>query len=577
MSRVSNGARCLASAWRVDPGACATDPHGIVGIADVVEMLHPLISLVAPHQRRDEVLLEPRDDLQPRDYQVECRDRMFDHGFCIGGVIKGPCGEPPSLIAPPTPALYRHRRPSLSKPPPPLTHPPTMLLCLRRPHPQKPSHPRTNLVCATALPLPLPLPSGCGKSLIGFLVAERTQHPFLVLTTRFAEQWAAQLARAYTANGAVVMLDAKTRTSDIAGKRVAAVITTYHVYHMLRDSTVVKLIELMLRGGGIVVLDEVHVAAAPCYLDCVRRIRTQGIVCVGLTATLVREDDELPKLVGCIGDVRASISRKRLVAEGHVMDVACTNIVLPCAATRLLPQIKSARVRSALLALALEKELLLSIILKDLAARGHRVIVFVDDLQCLEESRERAAENAPGVPILGPISMHTPPPVRERLLQRFRTSERACVLWMSRTGDDAMDVPVASAVIMLWHHWASRRQHVQRLGRISRPSEQPSVAYVLLSNTRRELQKAKHRDGYLAEHGFAPRTVAVAASEYGAAFGEAIGAAGDVAARTRTLLRELLARMDRPLAPPKPRPAQRAKPARRPGKLRRRLMRGGAQ
>jgi DNA excision repair protein ERCC-3 len=111
--------------------------------------------------------------------------------------------------------------------------------------------------------------------------------------------------------------------------------------------------------------------------------------------------------------------------------------------------------------------------------------------------------------------MSTPREERRVIIDSFEHSTNAAILFVSRTGDEALDVPSASAGIVFWNHWASRRQIVQRIGRLSRVSIGPSpVFYVLLADDPREIQASKHREEYLSSHGFVVDNVALADSRF---------------------------------------------------------------
>lgn len=386
------------------------------------------------------------------------------------------------------------------------------------------------------------MPCGSGKTAVGCAILACQNKPFLILTTRYPEQWMQHICDAYDiARGTVMQLRSGTSSTELVSNHVVGVLATYQLYAARQHSSLSMLIELMLADGGIVILDEVHAAAATSYIKTVRRLRSRGIVCCGLTATLVREDDELPKLTRCIGDVRYEISRPVLVKTGHIMDVTCTNIIVPCSCKALLKGVAAAQIRSALTALAPEKMLVLSIVLESLSVARHHTIVFCDDLYCMELAfRKMMLLCASSLAMYGPINMHTPEAERLEAIRKFSSCEQACVLFISRTGDEALDIPNASATVIFWNQWRSRRQIVQRFGRISRPSQIQSVAYVILLDTHKELINSDHRDQYLKKHGFAPLNKRVADTDFGDAFRQR-SASLNLHKEARQLLAQLLA------------------------------------
>ena len=344
-------------------------------------------------------------------------------------------------------------------------------------------------------------PCGSGKTTMGAEIISTNARPFLILTTRYSEQWVKHIREVYTIKGKIIQLTSNISVSDIIGKEVVGLVSTYQTYSACQRSTAVLMFETILWNRGIVVLDEVHAAAAKSYFKIVQRFRKHNVVCCGLTATLVREDEELPKLTQSIGEIKTEVCRNMLVKEGYVMDVKCTNIIVPCSDKQLLQNVKNANLKSAIMAISPEKMLLLSIVIQFLIQEKHHILVFCDDLCCLEFAFKNTQTHT-NVTIFGPINMFTPESERLHKITNFSNSTQPCVLFISRTGDEAIDIPNASATLTFWNHWKSRRQIVQRLGRISRPSNMNSVAYVLLLDVPKEIQSATHRNTYLEMHGF---------------------------------------------------------------------------
>jgi DNA excision repair protein ERCC-3 len=57
---------------------------------------------------------------------------------------------------------------------------------------------------------------------------------------------------------------------------------------------------------------------------------------------------------------------------------------------------------------------------------------------------------------------------RLKIYKLFKTSNEVNVIFLSRVGDTAIDLPCANVAIQLGMHYKSRRQEVQRMGRIMR-------------------------------------------------------------------------------------------------------------
>lgn len=78
---------------------------------------------------------------------------------------------------------------------------------------------------------------------------------------------------------------------------------------------------------------------------------------------------------------------------------------------------------------------------------------------------------------------------------------------MSRVGDTAIDLPCANVGIQIGMHFKSRRQEVQRMGRIMRPKDNPNnefnaFFYTLISLETDEVEFSRQRHKILIDQGF---------------------------------------------------------------------------
>jgi DNA excision repair protein ERCC-3 len=102
---------------------------------------------------------------------------------------------------------------------------------------------------------------------------------------------------------------------------------------------------------------------------------------------------------------------------------------------------------------------------------------------------------------------------KEAIIQAFRIPGPE-VLFLSRVGDVALDVPDANVIIQLSAHFGSRLQEAQRMGRILRRSSDAGVSkqsffYSLTSQDTLEEYYAAKRRRYLADQGYAYKLVPV--------------------------------------------------------------------
>jgi superfamily II DNA or RNA helicase len=125
-------------------------------------------------------------------------------------------------------------------------------------------------------------------------------------------------------------------------------------------------------------------------------------------------------------------------------------------------------------------------VLADLLAQHHmaRTLIFTEDNAMVY----RIAREF----LIPAITHHTPVKERHDLLQRFRGGEYPVVV-TSRVLNEGVDVPEASIAIVL-SGTGSRREYVQRLGRILRPREgKRAVLYEVVAEATSEEQVAQRR------------------------------------------------------------------------------------
>ncbi|KAG9004045.1 hypothetical protein FRB90_011078, partial [Tulasnella sp. 427] len=147
------------------------------------------------------------------------------------------------------------------------------------------------------------LPCGAGKSLVGVTAACTIKKSCLVLCTSGVSvlQWQQQFlqwSNIHQSKITVFTSDSKPKMTDAAG----IVVSTYSmVAHTGRRSLESKRVMELLtsREWGLVILDEVHVVPADIFSRVITTVKAH--LKLGLTATLVREDDRIEDLNYMIG------------------------------------------------------------------------------------------------------------------------------------------------------------------------------------------------------------------------------------------------------------------------------------
>ncbi|RLG46334.1 MAG: ATP-dependent helicase, partial [Thermoproteota archaeon] len=266
------------------------------------------------------------------------------------------------------------------------------------------------------------------------------------------------------------------------------------------------------------VFDEVHHLAAEGYSQIGEMMASPCRM--GLTATLEREDGRhvlLPALVGgVVYSARPSDMAGRHLAEFDVVRVrvsltpeereeyeglmreyeeALSRLGLRLRSVedfhRLVKMsVRSREARRALLArnrarkVAFNSEAKVEALRRILEAhRGDKVIIFTE----YNEMAERISER-----FLIPLITHrTPQREREEILEGFRTGRYTKVV-TSKVLDEGLDVPDARVAVILGGT-GSRREFVQRLGRILRKKEGRAVLYEVVSRGTVESRVSRRR------------------------------------------------------------------------------------
>ena len=310
------------------------------------------------------------------------------------------------------------------------------------------------------------LPCGAGKTMVGVLASAAVRAPSLVLCTSgiAVEQWIAQYGRwadLHTSTGRVVRYTGKVKEKVTDATQV--VVTTYNMLMPRKRSAegALAVSSLLTRHWGMVVLDEVHVLPAESCSTVIKNLRARSFL--GLTATLVREDNKIETLDHLIGPRLHEAEWADLVKVGVLARVKC--IEVRCVMTREFTgeymKAEKNSLKELLACLNPSKLQATAEIVRHHERRGDKILVFSDSLYVLRELSKLLQRRA--------ISGATGLRERLQLLSDFQSGTRLNTLIVSRIGDCAIDLPAASVIIQVSSHFGSRRQEAQRLGRILRP------------------------------------------------------------------------------------------------------------
>ena len=171
------------------------------------------------------------------------------------------------------------------------------------------------------------LPCGAGKSLVGVTACCTVRKKAIVLCNSgvSVEQWKQQFKMWSTADDSMIC----RFTSDAKDKPMgcSVLVTTFNmITHTQRRSWEAEqtMKWIQEQEWGIMVLDEVHTIPAKMF----RRVLTQvqAHTKLGLTATLVREDDKIADLNFLIGPKLYEANWLELQKEGFIANVQCAEV-----------------------------------------------------------------------------------------------------------------------------------------------------------------------------------------------------------------------------------------------------------
>lgn len=351
------------------------------------------------------------------------------------------------------------------------------------------------------------LPCGAGKSLVGVTACCTVRKRCLVLCNSgvSVEQWKSQFKMWSTADDSVIC----RFTSEAKDKPMGCgiCITTYSmITHTQRRSWEAEQVMAWLKEQewGLMLLDEVHTIPAKMF----RRVLTivQAHCKLGLTATLVREDDKIQDLNFLIGPKLYEANWLELQNHGYIAKVQCAEVWCPMT-PEFYREYLSARACKKLLLFVMNpnKFRACQFLIKYHERRNDKIIVFSDNVFALKHYAIKM--NRPY--IYGPTSQQE----RMQILQNFKYNPKVNTIFVSKVADTSFDLPEANVLIQVSAHGGSRRQEAQRLGRILRAKkgavaeEYNAFFYSLVSEDTMEMHYSRKRQRFLVNQGYSYKVI----------------------------------------------------------------------
>ena len=173
------------------------------------------------------------------------------------------------------------------------------------------------------------LPCGAGKTLVGVTAACTVRKRTLVLTTNSVSvrQWKEQFLQWSTIKeNQVACFTSQSKKEEITSES-RIIVTSYSMMSHTgkRSEAATKMLnEIREDEWGMLIMDEVHVVPADTFRKVVEICAAHCKL--GLTATLVREDDKIEDLNFLIGSKLYEANWLDLSRGGHIATVSCAEV-----------------------------------------------------------------------------------------------------------------------------------------------------------------------------------------------------------------------------------------------------------
>eukprot|EP01018_Ginkgo_biloba_P024365 Gb_19362 [translate_table: standard] len=355
------------------------------------------------------------------------------------------------------------------------------------------------------------LPCGAGKSLVGVSAACRIRKSCLCLATNAVsvDQWAFQFKLWSTIRDDQICRFTSDSKERFRGN-VGVVVTTYNMvaFGGKRSEESERIIEeIRNREWGLLLMDEVHVVPAHMFRKVISI--TKSHCKLGLTATLVREDERITDLNFLIGPKLYEANWLDLVKGGFIANVQCAEVWCPMTKEFFAEYLKkeNSKKKQALYVMNPNKFRACEFLIRfHEQQRGDKIIVFADNLFALTEYAMKLRK-----PMIYGATSHSE---RTRILYAFKHSPDVNTVFLSKVGDNSIDIPEANVIIQISSHAGSRRQEAQRLGRILRAKgkhqdrmaggkeEYNAFFYSLVSTDTQEMYYSTKRQQFLIDQGY---------------------------------------------------------------------------
>ncbi|KAI6243972.1 General transcription and DNA repair factor IIH helicase subunit XPB [Aphelenchoides fujianensis] len=361
------------------------------------------------------------------------------------------------------------------------------------------------------------LPCGAGKTLVGVTAATTINKRILCLATSNVSLWSTvrenQLLRFTRESNDKVPVEAD------ANKPVICISTYSMVAYSGKRTYAAEEAMRFIEGRewGLLLLDEVHTIPAKMFRRVLTIVRAHCKL--GLTATLVREDDKITDLNFLIGPKIYEANWMDLQRVGYIAKVQCAEVWCPMTAPFFEYYLSSSINRKLLLAVMNPNKFrVCEYLIRYHERRNDKVGLslpssFLPFVQIIVFSDNVFALKKYAILLERPFLFgDTSQAERMRILQNFQYNPKVSTMFVSKVADTSFDLPEANVLIQISAHGGSRRQEAQRLGRILRAKKHSSEEfnaffYSLVSQDTVEMTYSRKRQSFLVNQGYAYKVV----------------------------------------------------------------------
>ncbi|KAL2693874.1 transcription factor TFIIH complex ERCC-3 subunit [[Neocosmospora] mangrovei] len=352
------------------------------------------------------------------------------------------------------------------------------------------------------------LPCGAGKTLVGITAACTIKKGVIVLCTSSMSvvQWRNEFLKWSNINPDDIVAFTSDSKNNVFTGSTGIIVTTYAMVTQSRARSydAEKMMRFLTgREWGLMLLDEVHVVPANIFRKVTSSIKTHSKL--GLTATLLREDDKISDLNFLIGPKLFEANWMELSKQGHIARVQCAEVWCPMPTEFYDQYLKApSRKKGLLYIMNPRKFQACQYLINYHESRGDKIIVFSDNVYALKAYALKLQKAF--------IYGGTGQAERLQVLENFQHNPNVNTLFLSKIGDTSLDLPEATCLIQISSHYGSRRQEAQRLGRILRAKRRNDEGfnaffYSLVSKDTQEMYFSSKRQAFLVDQGYAFKVI----------------------------------------------------------------------